>query len=741
MEKFMYDLTFLHKVNKYKVKRYWAAIMVLDFETERPICRFEGKVISGQLSVAANSPTRRSGSLSVIFDDTTKNITDISNLIAIDKKISLSIGVSNPFYNTPEYREYGDILWYKQGTMIITKASSSVSPSSATVSVNFIDKMGYLNGTCGGVLPANTSFHDRQIIKGDGEITTQLPLISDIIRECVHHFGGEHYSRIMVEDIEDVGRQVVTYEGSTPINFATFETQDGNWTRKPTGNFRFGDRPIDGDSYEDTYYKGDIVGYLETPLTYPGDLIMNAGSTVTQVLDQIVQTLGNYEYFYDVDGIFHFRKKKNYQATGATPLNYGLYQDSKGQMVVDDRLQNYYFPIFSADAFLNEFGDASLISQIQFNPNYDKIKNDFIVWGTKDNNAATPRLCRYHLAIDERPIDTAEALCHKYIVQVTDSEGTVLRYYATTSGVDPVIDVDAGDPADGEAKFACKPLDVYFGKDVSINGDCPYQSDDYRFNWREELYRMALVSYGNSANTEGSPIGGVKMMGSYYFEELRAEWRKIFDPENTPDTVNSGSFKTKWEEKFGTTGSKNPWYGYRVEVFTDPGQLDYWLDIIDTGATVGQFSIARIGRRSVVTNNSKINQVFEAPINDIVFIDTTNEDFDYLGSTVAERIRYYNSIGQTYSLLSANTRPLFSPRNSYGTCYDDIRASLYSNLIYNSAVSLTTIPLFYLDVNRILRLNLPDQGIKGDYVINNISFSLGGNAQMTLSLQEAMVLA
>lgn len=739
MEAFKYDLTFLHKVNDFKVKQYWAAIMVLDFETERPICRFEGKVTGGQLALAANSPTRRTGSLTVIFDESTKNITDISNLIAIDKKISLSIGMTNPFYNTPEYRKYGDILWYNQGVMILTKAATSVSPTTASVTVNFIDKMGYLNGTCGGILPANTSFHEEQIVNGAGEITTQYPLISKIIRECVHHFGGEHYSRIMVEDIEDVGRQVVTYEGSTPINFATFENGDHDTVRKAGGSFVIGQPPIP--NFMDHYVKGDIVGYLETPLTYPGDLIMNAGTTVTAVLDQIVSTLGNYEYFYDVDGVFHFRKKRNYEATGATPLNYGLYQDSKGKVFEDNRLQKYYFPTFSADAFLNEFNDASLITQVSFNPNYDKIKNDFIVWGSKDNNAKTPRLCRYHLAIDEKPIDTAEALCHKYIVQVSAADGTVLRYYATTSAADPVIDVDAGDPADGTAEFACKPLEVYFAPKTEVGGGFPYENPEYHFNWREELYRMALVSYGNSSDVAAIGMAGsTKMMGAYYFEELRAEWRNIFDPESTPDKVPTGSFQAKWEDRFGKD-PKNPWYGYCVEVATDPGQLNYWLDLIDTGSPAGQFSVARIGRRSIVQNNSKINQVFESPINDIVFIDTTNEDFDYLGSTVKERIAYYNSIGQTYSLLSANTRPLFSPRNSYGTCYDDIRSMLYSNLVYNSSVSITALPLFYLDVNRILRLNLPEQGVTGDYVINNISFSFGSNTTMTLSLQEAMVLA
>jgi len=69
-------------------------------------------------------------------------------------------------------------------------------------------------------------------------------------------------------------------------------------------NFVIGER----DGWTDIHYKGENIGYLETDLTYPGELIMNAGSTVTQVLDEIAKTLGNFEYFYDVDGIFHFRK-------------------------------------------------------------------------------------------------------------------------------------------------------------------------------------------------------------------------------------------------------------------------------------------------------------------------------------------------------------------------------------------------------------------------------------------------
>jgi len=52
---------------------------------------------------------------------------------------------------------------------------------------------------------------------------------------------------------------------------------------------------------------GQDVGYILTDFTYPGELIGNAGDTVVTILDQIKDTLGNYEYFYDIEGNFRFQ--------------------------------------------------------------------------------------------------------------------------------------------------------------------------------------------------------------------------------------------------------------------------------------------------------------------------------------------------------------------------------------------------------------------------------------------------
>lgn len=706
MMDFLQDKEFLHQVNQYHIRSYRAAIRVLDFETERPLAILQGKIAGGNLSVAANSSVRRTGNLSFIADNDTIKISDINNLIAINKKISLSIGFDNPLYSDSLYQKYGKILWFKQGTFFITSASSSFSASSKSISISFVDKMGGLNGTCGGIIPASTSFHDEIDIDAEGNETTKYPLIKNIIRECVHHFGHEHYSKIIVEDVDDYGRIQVNYNGETPIRFTASYYNDS--TNNLGSSFIIDEN--NNDNFPRVFYQGDPIGYMETDLTYPGELILGAGSTVDTLLSEIVKTLGNFEYFYDVDGNFHFRRIKDFQMTGNTPLNWSI-TDNK-----DKELWQSYLPRYTNRQYIDEFADASLVTQVSFSPKYDNIKNDFVVWGTLNDsgNTNSNTAVRYHLAIDKRPEDIAPpaagsqavytigdnySLCYKTIWRITKEEtGEVLRYQTNST-------VNEGEVAD----IFCKPLSEY-----------NYENDDHSeiaqraipsFNWREELYRQALMAWGASTT------------GTYYDEELLAEWRDVFDP-------NNNSFAAGWNTHHNDFGD---WTGYNPDILLAPHKIRYWLDIIDSNSYIGQFSVQQIGRRSKVTENSKIKSVFPTEVPDIVF--TVNDN------NVPEKVQYYISIGQDFAFINADQEQLFKKVNSYGTCYDDIRSLLMTNLIYNSQVNLTTIPIFYLDINEILHLNFSDMGISGDYVIKNISWSLGGNMNsMSLTLNEANII-
>lgn len=775
---FMQDRGFLQELNRYRVKTYYAIITVLDFATERPITHLQGRVVNGSMSISAKSATRRTGSMQIVFDKLTFDLTNIDNLIAINKKISLTVGIANPFYANNMYRDYGDVLYFKQGTFIITNATSSVSATSRIINMQFIDKMGMLNGTCGGTLPASVSFHDKLIIDPDENTTTLYPRIKQIVYEVVHHFGGEHPSKIIIDDIPDFGRQVATWAGATPARFAV---NSGAFIVSNDANANFPDMKIIGDD----------IGYMSAELTYPGELVMKAGSTVVAVLDEIVKTLGNYEYFYDVDGYFHFQQIKNFDKTGQAPMVGNIGDTStpfniSSDPAVDAQFQSQYLPKFQNDQFLNEFATTDLVSSASLNPQYANIKNDFIVWGSRKANKDEDKLVRYHLAIDKRPKeDVLTSLCRRNIWVVRNA-GTkqINRYYAQVdnSGTMNIPSLgEVGDLVGGNVnyrgsysatttyKFDGLPDSVLYGglyyaiqytadTVAGITGIAPGNTQYWRrledtaeeillhspsllrlpagaptFDWREELYRRALMAYNSSDE------------GSYYDEELLAEWRLIFNPnEKAADPYSTitgfenpywSDFHIQWDDHFAG-GSLTPWTGYNVDVVRKPQNIRYWLDLIDTNSALGAYSVDRIGRRTVVKENNKINEVLNREIPDVVFIDGTLPQ-----ERIEEAEDEYISIGQKYCIVKADYLPYFELRNSFGTCYEEIRNLLHVHLMYNASVSITAIPMLYLDVNKVIRLNFPELGIVGNYIINTISWSLSNMATMTLQLNEAIVIA
>lgn len=282
---------------------------------------------------------------------------------------------------------------------------------------------------------------------------------------------------------------------------------------------------------------------------------------------------------------------------------------------------------------MNEFVDAELVTNIAFSPNYSNIKNDFVYWGSRQADNKTEVLVRYHLAIDKKPEDIplpeteAEAkvigdnfsLCHKSISEVWSADKKHLIRYQLSS-----IPVNEGE---------------VFGKEIapSLNTVFP-NHPEYWFNWREELYRRALMAYGSSTD------------GSYYDEELMAEWRNLYDPTSTIELEGPDSFEQKWEDKYGTGGDAPIWQGYRVEVYTNPEKIRYWLDFIDTTSELGKYSVSRIGRRTVVTEDSKVNEVYAREINDIVFIEAPVDEKEW-EKTMDRVKREYIPIGQTYAFV------------------------------------------------------------------------------------------
>ena len=123
------------------------------------------------------------------------------------------------------------------------------------------------------------------------------------------------------------------------------------------------------------------------------DLTGAPGESVTSILDKIKNIIGNYEYFYDVFGVFHFREIKNYYVT------------TQARTLLDEMAENDYLVEVNNSRSIYTFDDEKLLTSISVTPQYENIKNDYIVEGQTtigDSNIVYP--VRYHLAIDDKPL-------------------------------------------------------------------------------------------------------------------------------------------------------------------------------------------------------------------------------------------------------------------------------------------------------------------------------------------------
>ena len=631
MYEYLNDMEFLMKLDKLNVRTHYAKIVLLSFD-EKPIREIQGNIISGSLSVNGSSSVRRTISLTMLANEINSNIEDIDNEIAINKKVKVFIGYDNPLKS---YAQYGDTIWFPCGLFVLSNASIARSTSGWTISINGKDKMCLLDGTAGGTFPGSITFHESYIQKDNGDIEIVYPTIFQIIYEAVNHWGRESIQNIVITDIEETCKMLVKYIGDKPVYFSN-NYESMNFSPSP--------------DFPHMISYGQDAGYKETSFTYPGELILDAGDTVTSLLDKIVDVLGNFEYFYDINGRFIFQEVKNYLNTGS-PLT---------ELTTNDYVKNY-----NNAKFLYSLTDLDTTTAITRSPKFDNVKNDFYVWGKRTTPSDVEVNIRYHLAIDTKPMID---LAGQYMWAIIDEQtGLIIRYDFNNQASDYNV-------SGYKTKLIGPPCD----------------------EWREELYRRAL-----NAQVTNS------VYDNYYDSELIAEWRGLYDPLNQ-----------NWDKY-------NHW---NPDVFNNPGNLNFWLDFIDTGSKIGRYSVNEIGRRTKVVNSSDITSVYNMEVPDIIFIEGLNQDL----------IAQYRSIGQRFFVLTKEYYNLFSISSTGASCFDRIREMMYQNLNYNTTISITCLPKYYMEPNNIIYIEDKKSNISGNYQITQFTLPLAYNGTMSITATQVL---
>ena len=417
MINYLSDKNFLKEVCSKKNKIL--SIKITSYtKNNEPIEAIEGKVTTGSINIDGSSNTRRSCSLTI----QTENLNIHDFYWSLTTCFSVEIGIVN---TTNQYINE-KIIWFPMGYYIISSFSMSLSTTGASVSIQGKDKMSMLNGDLGGKLGVDTDFGVEDIIDENNNLIHRNIPIKQIIKEMVHTYGQEAYSNININDVDDFGLNLETYRKDTPCwifipynkrirNSKTkIVTNELTQVKMPRQKYQYLKDVSDlyllknndintikdeqifyiADEEDISYFirkisYGDTIGYLLTDLIYAGgDLIGKAGETVTSILDKIKNMLGNFEYFYDINGIFVFQEQKAYKSNGRQHLT----TDQDG--IISD----YTFE----DLDLT-FTNLSLLTSLTNNVQINNLKNDFTVWGQKKTNSGSTIPIHMRYAIDQKP--------------------------------------------------------------------------------------------------------------------------------------------------------------------------------------------------------------------------------------------------------------------------------------------------------------------------------------------------
>lgn len=143
---------------------------------------------------------------------------------------------------------------------------------------------------------------------------------------------------------------------------------------------------------------GQTCGYRLTDITYPGDLVLSVGEPITAMLDKLVGMLGNFEYFYDVDGRFIFQRKNTFVDKTWNNIRTG---NQNSYVTTSD--ETYAEAAAYATPITWTFGDSFLITSYSNTPSLSNVKNDFSIWGTKASVTGSELPVHLRYAVDKKP--------------------------------------------------------------------------------------------------------------------------------------------------------------------------------------------------------------------------------------------------------------------------------------------------------------------------------------------------
>lgn len=785
------DNIFLEKLFTAYDREIYAKITALNFD-EFPTEEISGKVTGGSINVDGTSACRRTCSLTLVANEV--NINDY--YWGLNTKFELQIGLTNRIDE-----KYPDIIWFKEGIYLITTFSTALGTSNYTINIQGKDKMGLLDGTIGGTLTALSYDFGREDYTDENGVSHRRKLpIRDIVTELIHEYAHEPWENIIVQDLDDFGVELLQYRGTATnplylffnINSQEVEqmTLDGSFTVYKgrqiscTINnienivFEVNDNgeEIKGKYYnlnelytvsnptafklnrndeEENYYiikitTGQTCGYRMTDITYAGDLIANVGETVVSVLDKICKMLGDFEYYYDTDGKFIFKRKNQY-----------IYK-SFNHHTTTESSQSYVENSAYISPTVWDFTGSTLVTSFNNTPNLSELKNDYSLWGTRKSLTGNDLPVHLRYAIDKKP-----------------------TYYKTLRG-----------DAYGTTTFINQIRDQITKeayKEETINQRIEEKLKDIIIvDWREIIYQMAIdyrrFNHCDDFGLKVQEVNGKQLDGKYiyprgvtgyeqYYVDMEGFWRQIYCPQYDYTTItlsenqyvnakpgeyfvkywntdDENCYEARYLYKDITTADltyndisngvlhtvsspynltttyyykpdPNEWIdGWNPIVDNSPESLNFWFDFLDDGGDIERYGTSFVGDRPKAVNDSMIKSIYFRETPTLIFTDNI--------------AKIDKKLGYSYLQYSPSMASLFTMSAQGKDAIDVLYEHLYKNSYCIESVTVNALPIYHLEPNNMINILDTRAGINGTYVMTKFTLPLTYNGTMSITATKAV---
>ena len=216
---------------------------------------------------------------------------------------------------------------------------------------------------------------------------------------------------------------------------------------------------------------------------------------------------------------------------------------------------------------------------------------------------------------------------------------------------------------------------------------------------------------------------------SYYFVELIANWPSVYN-------LREQCFRGEEAEE--------------ARRFKSLTEGEYFLDFIDSSSNIfGEYCVDNIGRRQNVVTSNEINCLFEPEIWPIGFIvsDWVKKNFEYKDDSQTEDM-YIEKIkttlqneGREVLQIPSNNTDITDYLSTGGIpngAFPQIKLDLLQHTNYQKKLSITAIPVWYLEPNTRVNIKETSTNTFGDFMVQSLSYSLGPGGSMTVTCSETI---